>query len=80
MDVCALCNSKYKNLGSHVRQAHNMSMEEYAAVNEESLDLTDESDMAQVPLSKAGITVTNVLQRICGSENYLSLKEFRYKN
>lgn len=58
MEVCELCGSKKKNLGSHVRQKHNMSMDEYAAVNKESLDLTDETDMAQVPLKEAGITVT----------------------
>ncbi len=30
MDVCTLCSKEYKNLGSHVRQAHQMSMDEYA--------------------------------------------------
>ena len=65
MDVCELCSSEYKNLGSHVRQKHNMSMDEYAAVNEQSLDLTDEIKTIEATnapqegsLESAGIIVT----------------------
>lgn len=42
MDVCTLCEGSYKNLGSHVRQAHNMSMEEYRLMNSADTELTDE--------------------------------------
>ncbi len=61
MEVCELCGTKYKNLGSHVRQSHNMSMDEYRAVNEESLELTDDETLnrpQEDSLEKAGITVT----------------------
>ena len=42
MDVCKLCEKECKNLGSHVRKAHNMSMDEYKLMDSADTDLTDE--------------------------------------
>lgn len=42
MEVCEVCGQTKKNLGSHVRQAHGMSMDEYQAVAAENTELTDE--------------------------------------
>lgn len=42
MDVCKLCEKECKNLGSHVRKAHNMSKEEYKLMDSADTDLTDE--------------------------------------
>lgn len=42
MDVCKLCQNEKKNLGSHVRQAHKMSMDEYKLLDSVDTEFTDE--------------------------------------
>lgn len=65
MDVCELCGNKKKNLGSHVRAKHDMSMDEYRLVVAESMEVTDETEAVTATdtpqegsLEEAGITVT----------------------
>jgi hypothetical protein len=61
MDVCTLCKKEYKNLGSHVRQAHSMSMDEYKlkdtdnAPETSDMDILEDMNPADEP---SGITIT----------------------
>lgn len=65
MEVCELCGNKKKNLGSHVRAKHAMSMDEYRLVIAENMDVTDEiaeTKQTEAPtpdsLEAAGISIT----------------------
>jgi hypothetical protein len=52
MEVCELCGNKKKNLGSHVRAKHDMSMDEYRLVAAENMDVTDEINGDQIEDAK----------------------------
>ncbi len=47
MDVCTLCNKEYKNLGSHVRQAHQMGMDEYNTKSPENAKEANDMDILE---------------------------------
>jgi hypothetical protein len=48
--VCKICGKSFKNLGVHVKNAHNMSMEEYAMVQTSGTFTSDidEKDIGKV--------------------------------
>lgn len=42
MDVCTICGKEFKNLGSHVRAAHQISLDEYKHIGDGVFEEVDE--------------------------------------
>ena len=51
MKTCAICNKEFKNLGSHVFQAHQITIAEYDNI----YNKTDDSTTADLNLAAAKV-------------------------
>lgn len=61
-EICKICGNSYKNLGSHVRSGHNISMEEYEVYKVPPEADTSESDDALENIQD-GIDVTEIINK-----------------
>ena len=71
--LCKICNKKFKNLGSHLRAKHQMSLEEYDDYNENSHKMDIE------PKGNTEVTLEERTERIFGKQERdinRPLKEF----
>lgn len=69
---CKICGKEIKNLGAHVRKAHNMSMEEYNAI--------DQVEEIETESPRDTVTPAQMKEVIFGKEEDILLSEFLEKN